>query len=589
MNWISLLQSNFDRPLNLTLAAENRNAVGRRLKSVGRTSVSHLILAASLAVMMPAWGAKGGGSGGTGLKNPDIVRFLEQATFGPTLDLVNTVQGIGFNTWLEQQRAAPASRFPDLQAFPSSSSVGCPADDPGTSPTCYRDNYTMYPLQVQFFKNALGEPDQLRQRVAFALSQIFVVSGLQIQQPSSMVPFLNILVDNAFGNYRDLLQAVTLNPAMGDYLDMVNNDKPNLAGTIQPNENYAREVLQLFSIGLYALNSDGTFKTDPNGYPIPAYDQEIIEGFAHAFTGWTYATLDGATPKAHNPRNYLAPMWLYRNASGIDTNHDKGEKRLLDYPGAPGAVLASNQDGEADLQQALDNIFNHPNVGPFISRLLIQNLVTSNPSPSYVKRVAAVFDNNGSGVRGDLYATVKSILLDREARGLSRRETDYGHLREPVLFVANLLRALNATSDGIVSDQAKAMGQNLFYSSSVFNYYPHDFMVPGTSIQGPEFGIETSSAAIARANFVNTITFSKIQPKNELGTSIDLSGLEALASTPSLLVDWLDSLLMHSSMSSEMKALIIDAVNTVPDTNPRLRAQTAFYLVATSSQYLIQR
>jgi uncharacterized protein (DUF1800 family) len=527
----------------------------------------------------------------------DAVRFLEQSSFGPTDAAIAEVQKLGFSGWLDAQGKLPASRFPDLPEFPANPAEGCPKDDPSTSLNCRRDHYTQFPLQVRFFLNALGGADQLRQRVAFALSQTFVVSGVEIRQPSALAPYLNILADNAFGNYRDLLEKITLNPAMGDYLDMVNNDKPSRDGKFKPNENYAREVLQLFSIGLYQLNTDGTLKRDAKGQPIPTYTQDTIGNFARVFTGWTYAPKDGATPKKHNPRNYLVPMALYR-VNGADTNHDKDAKQLLSYPGAVYSTLPANQDGETDLKQALDNISRHPNVGPFISKRLIQNLVTSNPSSAYVGRVAKVFNNNGSGVRGDLFATVRAILLDKEARGALRQEAGYGRLREPVQFVADLLRAYNAQSDGVLAELPKAMGQDLFYSPSVFNYYPHEYTVPGTTLQGPEFGIESSAATLNRANVAHLLIFSKLQlPGATTPTTLDLSGLDALGANPdaSPLIESLNRLLMHSSMSKDMKNTVSAALPCTRKagqstcTEAHLRAQIALYLVATSSQYLIQR
>jgi len=513
----------------------------------------------------------------------DIIRFLEQATFGATEELINHVQAIGFKAFLEEQYNAPISPYPNLAPWPAQRPETCTG-------TCVRDNYTMYPLQVRFFSNALNGQDQLRQRVAFALSQILVVSGVQIRQPSSMAPYLNLLTNEAFDNYRQILYDMTLNPAMGDYLDMVNNDKANATGTIQPNENYAREVLQLFSIGVNLLNQDGTPQLDTQGQPIPAYTQEMIEGFAHAFTGWTYAAQSGQETRAHNPPYYLAPMQLYRDRRGVDLNHDKGAKELLSYPGALRPTLSPNQDGQVDLNQAIDNIFYHPNVGPFISKQLIQHLVTSNPSPAYVSRVAAAFNNNGLGVRGEMKAVINAILFDPEARGDLKTDADYGHLREPALFITNLCRALNATSDGILNDASRTMGQDLFNSPSVFNYYPHQYTVPGTNTQGPEFGIESTSTALARTNFVNTLIFGGLRlPAPATGTALNLSGLQFVAGNPATLTSVLDRLLLHYSMSAAMRSAIINAVSAIPASQPLQRAQTALYLVAASPQYQVQR
>jgi hypothetical protein len=512
----------------------------------------------------------------------DAVRFLEQATFGPTSGLIGRVQEFGVKGYLEQEFSTPMTPFPDLPVFPSDSSVGCPT---GSDPNCFRDNYTMYPLQVRFFLNALYADDQLRQRVAFALHQIFVVSGVAIEQPSSMSPYLNVLVRNAFGNFRQLLWDMTLNPAMGDYLDMVNNDRSS------PNENYAREVLQLFSIGLYKLNPDGTLQLDTQGQPIPTYDQNTIIAFARMFTGWTYAPLPGANSHWTNSANYLAPMVAF------DNHHDRTSKTLLN-----GVVSPANLPAKKDLVFALDNIFNHPNVGPFICKQLIQHLVTSNPSPAYVGRVTSAFNNNGAGVRGDMKTVIIAILTDSEARCddpatcAARTDVNYGHLREPVLFITNVLRAFNASSDGIsLVDRGKTMGQEVLMSPSVFNYYRPGYIVPGTTVLGPEFTIQSSSSAINRANFVNTMVFSRIDVTGSTGTQINLSGMQGLSqsdSTGGLLADELNRLLMHNTMSSLMRARILQTIAALPSATAAdhlKRAQWVIYLVLSSSQYQVAR
>ena len=515
----------------------------------------------------------------------DVNRFLEQATFGPSEALIAHVQAVGLDGYLQEQFAAPASTYPSLPEQPASASAGCPT---GAPPACLRDKYTMFPLQVQFFKNALSGEDQLRQRVALALHQILVVSGVKVRQPSEVSPYLNMLQQDAFANYRQILYDLTLNSAMGHYLDMVNNDAPVPNSPISPNENYAREVLQLFSIGVNQLQPDGTVVLDGSGNPIPTYVQDTIEDFAHVFTGWTYAPLGGAPLVKHDPPNFLAPMVLYRNSAGKDTNHDKGVKLLLTYPGSVNSTLPANQDGNTDLEEALDNIFHHPNVGTFIGKQLIQHLVTSNPSPAYVSRVTAAFDNNGAGVRGDMKAVVRAILMDPEARGSVKTDPGYGHLREPVLFITDVLRAFNATTDGELAGQANAMGQDLFNSPSVFSYYPHQYLVPGTTIQGPEYGIQSSSTAEARLNFVNALTSAGVKT-NDGGTTIDLTPLQQFAASPSLLVGELNTLLLHGAMSPQMEADVTSAVSAVPSTNAPLRVQTAVYLVAGSSQYQVER
>lgn len=522
-------------------------------------------------------------------------RFLDQASFGATPEEIEGYATADFRAHIEQQAALPATLFPLLPAYPSSSTQGCPASATD-NPNCIRDNYSMYPLQVHFFKTALTAPDQLRQRVAFALSQIFVVSGLKIRQPSSMAPYLNLLVEGAFGNFRDLLERVTVSPVMGQYLDMVNSVAATPNSTARPNENYARELLQLFSIGLVQLNPDGSVVKDPKGQPVPSFSQETIEGFCRAFTGWTYATAPGASPKRQNPAFFQAPMEVYR-LNGKDLTHDHGAKPLLTYPGALQTVLPPNQDALVDLKGALDNLFNHPNLGPFLAKRLIQQLVTSNPSPAYVARVAAVFDRNARGERGDLLATVTQILLDQEARQPDLRP-EAGKFKEPVLFITSLLRALKASSDGVLNARSASLGQDVFRAPSVFNYYPASFPVVGSDLEGPEFALAGSAALIARANLVNTLVYGKItSPAPDTGTMLNLASLDVPAQQPdpTALLDVLSITLLHDAMPASMRATLARSsalsctlVNGICS-NARARAQAALYLVASSAAFQIQR
>ncbi|MEO6325693.1 MAG: DUF1800 family protein, partial [Thermoanaerobaculia bacterium] len=432
------------------------------------------------------------------------------------------------------------------------------------------------PIQNRFFFRALYSDDQLRQRVAFALHEILVVSGRDENQPSWMTPYLQILDTQAFGNFRQLLYDITVNPAMGNYLNMDQSSKTN------PNENYAREILQLFSVGVDLLNSDGTPVLDGFGARVPTYDQAVVSGFSKVFTGWRFA----AQP-VPGVINYITPMVLNNSL------HDNTSKQLL------GTVLAARAavDGEADLNAAIDNIFNHQNVGPYIGSQLIHHLVTSNPSPAYVGRVAAIFNDNGSGVRGDLGAVVRAILLDTEARGGAPAPNQDGHLREPVLFVAALLRAFNARaasgsgpSDGYLSTQISPMDQDLYRPPTVFSYFPADYDLPGSNLLGPEFGILSTGTTLRRANFVNTMAFSTIPISTNApsGTSIDLATLKIISSDPNNLVEQLNRVLLHGAMSQQMKASVVQAVSAVAVSNTTLRAQTALYLVATSSQYQVE-
>ena len=527
----------------------------------------------------------------------DWARFLQQATFGPKPQEIEDYPKADYSAWIASQVALPPTRYPNLPAFPSNSADGCPSTATD-NPNCVRDNYSMYPLQVHFFKTALTAQDQLRQRVAFALSQIFVVSGVRIRQPSSLAPFLNILVDGAFGNFRELLEAITVNPAMGQYLDMVNSVAATPNSTARPNENYARELLQLFSIGLEPLNLDGSPKRDAAGQTVPTFQQETVEGFTRAFTGWTYATLPGATPRRANPANFLAPMEVYR-VNGKAVTHDAAAKTLLNYPGVTRAVLPANQDAAVDLKEALDNLFGHPNVGPFVARRLIQQLVSSNPSPGYVARVASAFNDNGQGVRGDLKATVTQILLDPEAREAPGSRPEAGKFREPVLFLTTLLRGVGAESDGILNSRTQPLGEDVFRAPSVFNYYPARYPIPGTSLEGPEFALAGSAALIARANLVNTLVYSKItSPAPDTGTALSFGVLDALAAQPDPgpLLDTLSANLLQDGMSPIMRATLQRAsalactpMATGSCSNAHARAQAALYLVATSAAFQIQR
>jgi uncharacterized protein (DUF1800 family) len=519
----------------------------------------------------------------------DGVRFLEQATFGTSAADLAHLRSIGIRAYLDEQFNTPTSGYPTLPLFPIDNNQGCPSDpnNAAVRGACIRDNYTLYPVRNQFYRNALTAKDQLRQRVAFALGQIMVVSGRDLNDvPAYMAPYLQVLDRNAFGNFRQLLYEMTLNPAMGQYLDMAGNNKS------MPNENYAREVLQLFSVGLDQLNQDGTPKLDAQGNRIPTYDQSTITNFARVFTGWRIPAVVGRQGVA----DYITPMTV-----GSENNHDTAQKVLLN-----GQVLPALQNSTQDLNAAIDNIFNHPNVGPFISKELIHHLVTSNPSPAYVGRVAAAFNNNGAGVRGDMKAVINAILLDPEARGDLKTDPNYGHLREPVLYITNLLRTFNATSDfdlsgsnsfsGYTNGTANypaTMDQDLFRSPTVFNYFPSDYVMPGTAdVLGPEFGILSATTTLKRANFVNTLVFSGITPSppdKPTGTQLDFSNWQSQGGNPQGLVDSLNALMMHSAMSSGMRAAIVQNVSNISASNPLLRAQTAIYLVATSSQYQVER
>jgi len=369
---------------------------------------------------------------------------------------------------------------------------------------------------------------------------------------------------------------------------MVDNAKADAREMTEPNENYARELLQLFSIGLHELKPDGTELLDANGNPINTYGQPEVRAFARALTGWTYPAFESATvPRGETDRDRFYGKAMVPKPE----IHDLGAKQLL-----RGISLPAGQTVEADLAASLSNVFLHPNVGPFLGTQLIRQLVTSNPSPAYVARVTAAFENNGSGVRGDMKAMLRAILLDPEARTAPpTSDAAYGRFKEPVLYITGLLRALGAGSDGIGLDEyAKAMGQNVFYPPTVFNYFPADYKVPGTTLTAPPMGIHNTNTVLARSNFVNQLLYEGgIERDDEIagtiGTAIDITAYRALAADPKQLVATLDDRLFGGGMPAAMKNEIYLAVQAIDASALRERARTAIYLAATALQYQVSR
>jgi uncharacterized protein (DUF1800 family) len=497
----------------------------------------------------------------------DAGRFLAQATFGATDPLITQVQNQGFDAFLNQQFAATLSSH---LAFVDASGVTDP-DVPES-------------LKA-WWTHAITAPDQLRQRVAFALSELFVISsnssGLS-ENGTAMAAYVDVLGRDAFGNFRQMLEDVTLNPAMGEYLDMRHNDKANTSGTRLPNENYAREVLQLFTIGLYKLNLDGSLTLDSQGFPIATYNQNAVIGLAAVFTGWNFAQTgtpvwNGAVP------NYRDPMIPFA------THHQTTSKTILN-----GVVIPANQTAQQDLKTALDTIFNHPNVGPFVCRQLIQRLVTSNPSPGYIYRVTSVFNNNGQGVRGDLKAVIRAILTDYDARAVSiAANQGYGHLREPIVRFTNLLRAFNATCpSGRFQVSGSSLSQTPLRAPTVFNFFSPDYQAAGAiaaaGLKSPEFEITTGTTVISQANLMRSTINSGNGPSDDRIT-LNLSSELTLAANPTQLVDHLNTLLMANGMSSAMRTTLINAITQIPANNPTERMRTAIYLVVNSPQFVVEK
>jgi hypothetical protein len=475
------------------------------------------------------------------------VHFLEQASFGPTALDVTAVQAIGPSAWIDQQLAMPESPTPG-----------------GLDGNAVRS---------QLYLNMATGPDQLRQRMMFALSQTIVVSAAKVGNGSELTPWVRLLSRNAFGNFRTLLREVSLSPTMGKYLDNVYNRKATT--TTSPNENYARELLQLFSIGTWELNADGSQKLDGAGQPIPAYSQATIAAFARALTGWTYPPMPGATPGNSNPEYFVGDLVPTSNPA----RHDTDAKVVLN-----GVTIPAGLPAATELEWVIDNIFLHQNVPPFIATRLIRSLVTSNPSPAYVARVSSVFINNGAGVRGDLAAVLRAILLDPDA--LSPTIAEHGRLKDPVLHVVGFGRALGATIGDPNSFQYvfSNLSQRVLTPATVFSFYQPTAMIPGqTTYFGPEFQLYPPALAVQRANFIYGIITGQFGS----AYAIDRAPFQATAANPAALVDMVNQRLMMGRMSSQLRQVLITATTAVPASDTNQRAVGALYLAAISSEYTV--
>jgi uncharacterized protein (DUF1800 family) len=495
----------------------------------------------------------------TQMSNRVANRILEQGTWGTSAQSSAALAQQGFEAWFQEQVNAPVSTFSD-QAFYNAA---------GNS------NTNLAPVQVAFFQNAVSNPDQLRQRVAFALSEIWVISELEINNASAFPPLLRIFQNRAFDNYENLMRDVTLNPGMGRFLNMVNNDKGNAAKGTTANENYGREILQLFTLGLVKLNPDGTPALDANGVAVPSYTQADVADLAKAFTGWTYPAMPGFITKGHNRAYYVGSMMA------VESLHDTTRKQIL------GATLSAGGTAETDLDQALHAIFLHPNLPPFVSQQLIQHLVTSNPSAAYVGRVASVFENNGAGARGDLKAVIHAILTDEEARAADDAnavsQENFGHMREPVLFVTSLLRGLGGavSPTSTVAGTATNLGQRLFYAPSVFSYFSPQYRTRN-GLLGPELQIYSSQTAVNRANAVNSAVYGG---QFDAGTKMSITAFVTAAANATTLVSLINQVFFHEAMSNELRAAINQAL--APLTAPADKAKAALYIALTSGEYQI--
>jgi uncharacterized protein (DUF1800 family) len=529
------------------------------------------------------------GATNTSTTQRDAVRLADQATFGASEALIGSIRTLGVEPWLANQFSATGASYTSGQ----SDLIDIAADGnfcATRGPDCWRDWYSSEPLQWDFYRNAVTKPDQLRQRVAFALSQIVVISNLEVSGTYGFRYFHNMLLGNAFGNYREVLRRTALSPLMGDYLNHVNNDKVN------PNENFARELLQLFALGTCQLNADGSLA---GGRCTPTYDNATVRNYAYALTGWTYpsggSTVWGCWPSGANCPYYGGDM-VARPALA-----DAQARTLLS-----GTTVPAARTPAAALNNVLDSLMAHPSMAPFIGRQLIQHLVKSNPTPAYVQRVATAFRTGryqgltrsfGSGVNGDLTAAVAAVLLDSEAR-TSVAPLVAEKLREPVLMMTGLIRALNGQSDGAAMGWwwGQELRQHVFTAPSVFSFYPPNYPVTGTPLVGPAFGIYNVNTAFARLNYLNMLLFwDGMSPDTSIpgatGSSVNLSAFGTDAANPAVLVDRMDKLATGGRLSAASRQAIVTAVTAWDATQSsdwrNQRVRTAAYLVFASPQYQV--
>ena len=517
-------------------------------------------------------------------------RFLARATFGPNMAAIDALAASDSDAWFTAQFSKPQTLHRKyIDGMLAAQAAGG-----------QRVGFTG--VYETFWQQGIRGGDQLRQRMAFALSEIFVISMQNdaVQpQVRGVASYYDMLGQRAFGNFRDLLEGVALHPMMGLYLSHLRNQKESATRT--PDENFAREVMQLFSIGLYQLNADGSLKLS-GGKPIETYTHDDVAGLARVFTGWSWAGPDqsstrfyGGTP---DPDRDWQPMQNYA------AFHSSGEKRFL------GKSISGATSGQADLKVALDTLFNHPNAGPFFGRQLIQRLVSSNPSPAYIGRVAAAFANNGSGVRGDMQAVIRAVLLDPEALAPAGTTLRTGKLREPLLRLANWMRAFDVKpasgpySIYYLDDPLSGLGQSPLNPSSVFSFFRPSYVPPNSALASaglvaPELQITAEPSVTGYLNFMQEAVNNGVGEARVVKP--DYTRELALAANPGALLDRIDLLLMHGSMPTRLRGQITTAVNgiaipaatasnaTQVATAQANRVKLAIFLTMASPAYLVQK
>ncbi len=520
------------------------------------------------------------------LAKAEASRLLARATFGPKSAEIDNASQIGYSAWIDQQFAKPQTyHLPNVTAYLAT----LPADQ----------QVGQNGFNWSIWKNFATADDQLRMRVAFALSEIFVISNnsnIAFSYPRGPAQYLDNLGTHAFGNFRNLIEMVTYSPMMGLYLSHLRNQKENPNTGSVPDENYAREVMQLFTIGLYELFPDGSQQRDALNRPIETYSNSDVSALARVFTGLSWGGPDTTDNRflgrTVDPNREIIPMIAYNQY------HSTAQKQFLrvTIPASTAATVNTNNE----IRTALDTLFNHPNAAPFFSRQLIQKLVTANPTPAYVGRVSAVFANNGSGVRGDMKAIIKAVLTDPEALQARGGFDQFGKLREPVVRFVQWMRAFNARSNdgkfllGTTLDTATQLAQSPMYSPSVFNFFRPGY-IPGNSKVGA-FGLVNPEAQITNETTVaGYLNFMRGAIGNGVGTASggvrdiqpDYAAELALAGTPDALVDRV-ILLLNGSLSDSTRTRIRDAVATVSATDARNRVNLAIFLVMASPEYIFQ-
>ena len=561
---------------------------GGRVARLGRVAVASAIV---LAIAACGGGKDSTDTGSTPVSvtstptQAEASRFLGQSTMGASADDINHLSAMSYNAWFDEQFAKPQTlhRLYLNQATADAVAIGTTV-----SQTNFFDSW---------WTQALGGDDQLRQRAAFALSELFVVSfsnATVAAQPRGVASYYDMLGANAFGNFRDLMDGVTYHPMMGIFLSHLKNQKEDPTTGRVPDLNFAREVTQLFSVGEYKLNADGSTITGTNGQPTPAYTSADLSGLSQVFTGLSWYAGPNLTDRT-NTRFFgnspdvsrdWQPMQDYNQYTANTSFHSITAKTFFGVTIAP----QTTPDTVGDIKIALDTLFNNPNVGPFVGKQLIQRLVSSNPSPAYVGRVAAVFNDNGKGVRGDMKSVWQAILLDPEARTLST-STSAGKLREPLLRLSQMLRAFNATSVsgrytgiGLTDDPATKLGQTPMFAPTVFNFFRPGYVPSGDALSAaglvvPEMQITDELSVAGYMNFVRTWT--AVDTTRDIQQ--DYTAEKALAETPDALTDRMNLLLFGGTMPDALKTQISAAAGSRVIPAPIYPAGTAASAVATTT------